>query len=510
MISPATSMNGGDRLAIIDLGSNTTRMLIIEVTKSGAYRLVEEDKCVVRLSEGEGAGGDIKPPALARAVRAVRLFKGICDYQRVSRIIAAATAAVREARNQEAFLCSLREATGLSFRVLSREEEAYYGYLGVINTLPLADGLIMDLGGGSMEITAIVNRAVARSASIPYGALNLTESFLEPDEQPESGIRELEAFVRQQLKGISWLGQFEGSPLVGIGGTLRTIARVNQRLTSYPFDELHNYAMAPRDITNVYTMLRDMDLKERMDVPGLSKGRADIIVAGAAAVNTFVRSLKVPVVRISSSGLREGIFFQEYLKEPVVADVTSFGIDNTLRLYGADEGHARHVCTLAMGLLNGLKPINGFASGHERILGAAALLHELGYYYDFSKRFNTTFYNIIDNPVFGYTHMENYKTALVAAHYGAGGIKGRSTFLNARLNKDELREVKRLGIILGLADAFDRSRRRRVSSVGCRISKNSVELTPAHDGDISIEAMSAEELAGYFKKAFDRELAINI
>jgi exopolyphosphatase/guanosine-5'-triphosphate,3'-diphosphate pyrophosphatase len=497
-------------MAIIDLGSNTTRMLIIEVTKNGAYHLVEEDKGVVRLSEGEGAEGDIKPSALARAISAIKLFKGICDYHRVSRTIAVATAAVREARNQKEFLRAVYDETGIQFRVLSRDEEPYFGYLGVINTMPLTDGLIMDLGGGSMEVTAIEGRAIARSTSIPYGALNLTEGFLDKDKTPEPRIKELEAFLRQQFKNIGWLAQYEGSPLIGIGGTLRTIAKVNQRLSGYPFDELHNYAMLPGDITNVYNILKDSDLKERTDMPGLSRDRADIIVAGATAVNTFMRLIKVPEVRISSSGLRDGVFFHEYLKEPVVPDITAFGIANTSRLYGLDEAHARRVCSLATGLFSGLKPINGFTGEHERILKAAALLHELGYYYDYGKRFNNTFYNIIDNPIFGFTHLENYKAALVAAHYGAGGIKGRSMFLNVPLDKEELKYAKRLSVILGLADAFDRSRRGRVSSVGCRISKNKVELVPVFHKDISIEATSVEELSGYFKKAFDRELTIDI
>lgn len=507
-ISPEVPENGGYKLAIIDLGSNTTRMLIIEVTGNGAYHLVEEDKFLVRLSQGEGEDGDIKTPALMRAIDAMRLFKGMCDYHGVSRTIAVATAAVREARNQEMFLRKLREETGISFRVLSREEEPYYGYLGVVNTMPLKDGLIMDLGGGSMELTAIKDRTIVHSTSIPHGALSLTEKFNNGDKPSENKIKELEAFFKQQLRDVNWLEQYKGSPLFGIGGTVRSIARVDQRLNSYPFDELHNYAMMPQAVNSVYNLIKGMSSKDLADIPGISKDRADIIVAGTSVVNTVLKYLDVPELRVSFSGLRDGVFFHEFLKPPVVPDITAFSIDNISRLYGIDKPHAGQVCSLADCLFEGLKTLNGFNAGHKRILRTAALLHELGYYYDYSKRFNNTFYNIIDNPVYGFTHHDNYKMALVASHHGAGGIKSRSTFLNVQMGKDELKDVKRLSVILALADAFDRSRRRRVETINCILSKSSAVLKPQHRDDITIEAASAEELSGSFKKAFDRELLI--
>ena len=506
-IPPVSSPNGNYKLSIIDLGSNTTRMLIIEVTGNGAYHLVEEDKCVVRLSEGEGNGGDIKASGLRRAIDAMRLFKGICDYHGVTRNIAVATAAVRVARNQESFLQKLKEETGISFRVLTTEEEPYYGYLGVINTTSLRSGLIMDLGGGSMEITAIKDRLIAHSTSIPYGALNLTEKFI-GDKPSDNKLKDLEAFLKQQLKDVNWLEQYKKSQMYGIGGTIRSIARMDQRLNSYPFDELHNYAISPLAVSSVYSLIKGMTPKELTDVPGLSRDRADIIVAGTAVVNTVMKYLEIPELRVSSSGLRDGLFFHEFLKPPVVPDVSALAIDNISRLYCLDKAHAGHVRTLADGLFEGLKPLNGFTARDKQLLQAAALLHELGYYYDYGKRYNNTFYNIIDNPVYGFTHMENYKVALIAAHHGAGGIKSRFTFSNVPIGKDELKEVKRLSVILALADAFGRSRSGRVSAVSCALSKSTAVLKPQYRGDITLEIMSAKELAASFKKAFDRELLI--
>lgn len=497
-------------MAIIDLGSNTTRMLIIEVTRNGAYHLVEEDKGVVRLSEDMLPDGTIKEPAFKRTVAAMRLFKGVCDYHGVSKIIAVATAAVREASNQKEFLDHLKAETGIDFKVLSREEEPYYGYLGVINTTDLRDGLIMDLGGGSIELTLVKGRKMVNSTSIPYGALSLTEKFLDRDRPKDSQLKNLEAFVKLRLNEIPWLASCQGMQLIGIGGTVRSIARINQRMTEYPFDELHNYYMDPSEVSTVYSRMKEMSLKERMGVPGLSKDRADIILAGVLAVCTVLKIARVPVIRVSSSGLRDGLFFHDYLKEPVVSDITSFSLKNVSRLYRVDETHAKRVAELSRALFSGLKKESGLTDDDLRILQAASLLHEIGYYFDFGKRFNNTYYNILDNPIYGFTHMENYKTALVAAHFGAGGIKGRSIFTGVHLNKDVIRAIRKLSVILGLADALDRSRKGLVTSVACHTSLESIEIETAHNGDIALEALSAKELSVFFKKAFDKELIITM
>lgn len=497
-----------DKQAIIDLGSNTTRMLIIETTRSGAYHLIEDDKGVIRLSEDTVPGGEIKPAALRRAVDAIRLFKGICDYHRVSKITAVATAAVRESSNRDEFLDTMFAETGIRFRVLSREEESYYGYLGVVNTTDLEDGLIMDVGGGSMELTVVEGRKLVESTSIPWGALNLSVRFLDRGRPTRSQLEDLEGFVKGQLQAVPWIEARKGSQIFGIGGTVRTIARMSQRLGYYPFDELHNYSMAPADVARVYDRLSGTTLDERRDMPGLSRERADIIIGGVAAVNTIIRTLKVSQVRVSSAGLRDGIFFKNFLKEPVATDVTAFSVENLSRLFQVDALHAKRVTELSIELFDQLQPVHGLKADDRRVLQAAARLHELGYYFDYSKRFNNTFYHILDNNIFGFNHLDNYRSALVAACFGAGGIKNRSILQNVALDKDTVRNVKKMSVLLSIADGFDRGRRGKVTSLECHVNKNSVEVRPVHQGDITIELITIRDLVPYFKKAFDTGFSV--
>jgi exopolyphosphatase/guanosine-5'-triphosphate,3'-diphosphate pyrophosphatase len=483
-------------------------MLIIEVLENGAYRLAEDAKYTIRLAEHMGPERTIKPAALQRAVEALRLFRAICDYHGVTRISTAATAAVRDAANQEEFLAALKERAGIDFRVLSREEEAYYGYLGVVNSTDVRDAVIVDLGGGSMEITALRGRRIADSVSLPLGSVNLSERFLDPDRPTEKQLDALEDHVRQRLKAMAWLEGWRGHEVIGIGGTCRTIGKIHQRLVNYPFDELHNYAMPPDEIAFIHNNLRSVGLEDRRAVPGLSKERADIIVGGMAVMVTLLRYLKAPRMRVSAWGLRDGIFYSSFLPQPVVDDVFAFSIDNIQRLYHLDDSHASRVADMAVSMFDQLEEVHDAAEEDRRLLWAAAKLHESGYFYDYHNRHSNTFYNIINGTIFGLSQMETYKVAVIAALYGAGGIKGKDGYLTM-LTKDENRTLKRMGVILALANALDRSRQGQVTGVSCSASKSIVRVRPQVRDDGWIEMKTAEGLAQYFSKAFGRDLVVD-
>jgi exopolyphosphatase/guanosine-5'-triphosphate,3'-diphosphate pyrophosphatase len=497
-----------EKQAIIDLGSNTTRMLIVEVTDSGAYRLVEESKETIRLAENMFPEGNIKPQAIERAVRAVKIFKSICEYHGIKKIIAAATAAVRESSNQKEVIDTIKKESGIEFKVLSRQEEAYYGYFGVINSIDIKNGIIVDMGGGSMEITGIMDRKPVDSISIPFGALTLTERFLDRDRSDEGQFNALESFFSSKLRYIPWLTGYYGCEMVGVGGTIRSIAKIYQRMTDYPFDDLHNYTMYPEEISLIYNKIRGMKLEDRREMPGLSRDRADIITGGIAGIHTLLKYMKVSRVRVSSHGLRDGMFFKEYLKDQIVEDISRFSVNNLMRLYELDEAHSDRVFSIAKSIFEQLKPVHKIPDANLKLIQAASMLHACGYYYDFQNRFNNTFYNIRNSTLFGFSHIDTYKIGLIAAYYGAGGVKNRYAVIDTLICKEENRSLKKLGVIMALSDSLDRSKRGRVTGIRCNVNKNYIEIEPQYTGDATVELETATNIIPYFKKAFDYELII--
>jgi exopolyphosphatase/guanosine-5'-triphosphate,3'-diphosphate pyrophosphatase len=213
------------RVGIIDLGSNSARLMVAHYAPGEAYRITDELSRRVRLSEGMAQDGRLRGPAILRALQAVRLFKSFCDANGVKRIVPVATAAVRDASNRADFLRQLRAATGLRFRVLDGHEEAYYGTLGVVNGLGLRGGLVMDVGGGSAEFSHVERSRFKRGETTPLGAVRLTELFLDDgDHVRPAAIDRLNAYVNEALDRFEWLHLGPDEAFVGVGGTARARA----------------------------------------------------------------------------------------------------------------------------------------------------------------------------------------------------------------------------------------------------------------------------------------------
>src|SRR5262249_30475280 len=228
-----------ERTGIIDLGSNTTRLVVVGYTPHHSFKLLDEVRERVRLAEGIGDDGNLRPAPMARGVEAMKLFHSFCKSTGVTRIVPVATSAVRDATNQAEFLARVARESGLRLRVLSAEEEAYYGYLGAANALNLGDAFLIDIGGGSAEVTAIRGRGFVRSFSRPAGALRFTERYVRSDPISTRDFKALEEAAAENFASVEWLYETSGTSLAGIGGTIRTLAEIDQKARGYPFDHVH-------------------------------------------------------------------------------------------------------------------------------------------------------------------------------------------------------------------------------------------------------------------------------
>ena len=173
----------------------------------------------------------------------------------------------------------------MKLRVLSTEEEAYYGYLGAANALNLSDAFLIDIGGGSAEVTAIRGRGFVRSFSCPAGVLRFSERYVRSDPISTRDFKALEEAAAESFAGIEWLHDTSGTTLAGIGGTIRTLAEIDQKSRGYPLDHVHGYSFSRERLEEMIAMLRGMTLRQREDVPGLSRDRADLILAGAVILH---------------------------------------------------------------------------------------------------------------------------------------------------------------------------------------------------------------------------------
>ncbi|MCL5999824.1 MAG: Ppx/GppA family phosphatase, partial [Chloroflexi bacterium] len=381
-------LRGLRHVGVIDLGSNTARLVIYAYEPRMSYKLTDQVRQRVRLAEGFSEGNWLQPAPIERAIETLIMFRSLCQASQVSHIIAVATSAVRDADNQAAFLRQAKRRAKLDVRVLSGAEEAYYGYLGVINTIDVHDGLLYDLGGGSIQITRLARRKLAHSVSLPLGVVRMTERFM-PDTPPSRRqILALGDHIAGELNRLPWLADVRGAAsqdlgtLIGMGGTARALAKLDQASQGYPLERLHGYQLSLSAVENLVTQMSQMSARELLAMPGMNADRVDVILPGVIIVRELMRFGEFEQFTVSGAGVREGLFFTEFLADvrvPIIDDVRAFSVENTARQYGAWNDHSHHVRKLTLQLFDQLAALHGFGVWEREILAAAAILHDVGY-----------------------------------------------------------------------------------------------------------------------------------
>lgn len=300
------------KIAVIDLGSNSVRLQISVVDPGQAPQILVREKEYVRLSENMGTAKILQPEPIQRTMVALEKFQHLIANHNCDQVIGIATAAVRQAQNQQEFLYQVKQTYGFDFQVVTGEQEAFLDYLGVTRTFARQDCLILDTGGASTEIILVHDRQAKRLISLPFGSVNLTQRFQLEDIISAANLFEALTFAEMQLTGIKWLRKAHNLPLIVLGGSNRSIAKIDRRKHNTPKDLLppvHGYQMSAQAIFALTSKLLAMDKKERANIPGLAKNRADIIIGGLIPINLLLRTLHITEVTFSNAGLREGVVF---------------------------------------------------------------------------------------------------------------------------------------------------------------------------------------------------------
>lgn len=504
-------MNNSRRIGIIDIGSNSIRLAIYELHETGAYRVIGEFKESARLSQRIGPDGGLPPAEIQNIVRMLSHFKRICDAHGVTDCRAAATAAIRNATNAREIVDALTKQTGFHIEILSGEDEARLGFLGMIQTMDISDGYLVDIGGGSTEISLFRDRKLLRSVSFPFGAVNTTRKFAPDGEfQPEqlNGIRQM---VQRALSAHSWISQNPGLPLVGLGGGVRTLSKINQRKRKYSLPIPHNYVISPEDMDELALWLSNLPGERRKKVDGLSKDRYDIIVPGVIILQTVFQATGALQYVVSGAGLRDGLFFESFCPPDTGhLHIAERSADQFLSLHStAPQVHITRVNENALKLFDVLaqtKLLQLHDSKMRLCLSIASKLYRIGasvQYYQFPKH---TFHMIAYTRIDGLTHRELLFCALIATY------KAKNRTLQAVLqHKDiisdsDIELICKLGTLVRLAIALDASETQALELESVSIEGPSLNLRLKRKHDPSAEYREVEGLQKEFKKIWGLQL----
>ena len=278
------------QVAVIDLGSNSWRLVVFSYAPGTWWKRTDELYETVRIGAGLGASGQLSEAAITRGMETLAVFERFCRANRIAPedVHVVATSAIREAANGEQFLEQAQAATGLTIETLSARDEAYFGYVAAINTTMLTDGVVLDLGGGSLQLIEVRDRHAGRIASFGLGAVRMTEQFL-PGSGPakKKELARLRSHVRHELSSLDWLPS-SGPRLVGVGGAVRNLAAAAQASNGTIDLGVQGFVITPDALHEQLTTLAALGRDERGAVPGIKPGRGDIILAAAVVLDTLV------------------------------------------------------------------------------------------------------------------------------------------------------------------------------------------------------------------------------
>jgi exopolyphosphatase / guanosine-5'-triphosphate,3'-diphosphate pyrophosphatase len=451
---------------------------------------------------------------MKRALQTIDVFAHFCRALGIDDVRPVATSAIRDARNGEAFARQARETTGLPVRVLSTSQEALYGHLAAVNSTTLADGAVLDLGGGSLQLVRVRERRPNELSSWPLGAVRMTERFLPGggaggDRASRKQLKALRAHVTEELGSAPWLAS-SGERIVGIGGTVRNLAAAAQHLAGQPHIGVQGFRITREGLGELVERLARLSADERGRVPGIKSSRGDLILAGAVVVQTVLDTGGFQAIEATEAGLREGVFFESMLPSPdhLFEDVRRESVMNLAAQYRVDEAHTAHVASLALGLFDQLAR-EGLHPGdpQERdLLWAACVLHDIGMSVDYDDHHKHTRYLVLNAGLPGFAPDE---VALIAqaARYHRKGLPDLGELAPLAGPGDDAR-LDRLACLLRLAEDLERSRDQSVRRADVQVHNGSVRLDLIASEGVEVARWAAERETDLFRRAFGKGLEV--
>jgi exopolyphosphatase/guanosine-5'-triphosphate,3'-diphosphate pyrophosphatase len=511
--------------AAIDIGSNSCRLKIAKVV-AHQLKTLAEDREVTRLGASVFESGLVSPEAMAQTLRALKRFQRAVQAHGVDQLRMVATSAMRDARNGAAFQAWVKAETGWTMEIISGLEEGRLIHLGVSGVEPGAGGkvLLIDLGGGSCEITLSEHKRIKETISVPLGAVRLTEDFLPADPAPPEGLGRMRQWIERELRRAHRKILPGNVPLViATSGTAAALSdayaagvKLNKAANSRASkkaDTLPPDIVPARAVRKLSKLLAKMTLPEREAVPGIGPRRAEIIVAGAEVYAELLDSFGLAGFRYSPLGLRDGILAQMLAEQDARATAhREFEHERwesvlaTARRYGVDPKEAEPVRAHAVQLYRELKALHELPPEYESWLATAAILRDTGKFINHQGHHRHTQYIVSSSEIYGYTRLHRTLVSAIARYLGKSRPAPGDRALR-NIPADEHKNVHRAVVLLRLAEALNQDRASDVLRVGVKVYPKRVylEIQPGRTG-AELELWSLRKEAGYFREVFGREL----
>src|ERR1700674_2422157 len=502
--------------AAVDIGSNSVRLKIARLTR-GHLRPVHEDREVTRLGEGVFGSGFLTPDSIAETVKVLRRFHRATQQIVTDSVRVVATSALRDARNSQAFLEWVRSATGWRVEIISGLEEARLIHLGLVSSrrMDTSTALMIDLGGGSCELTVSGRGHIRDTVSLPLGAVRLTDEFLSHDPPRKGELKRLRGFIAREVDRISdRITSARVKNVIATSGTAAALAATASHLRKNTRSRQRT-AVSSAEMTRIAKLLARLPVGERRKIQGIGPKRAEIIVAGAFVYHELLERCHLKGFRYSPLGLRDGLLAQmaaEYDRSTrsgkQIESERWESITRAVAHYHVDMKHALEVRDSAMFLFSALRSVHGLAPEFREWLAAAAMLYEVGDYVNRNAHHRHTYYIISNSEILGYTPQQRRMIAAIARYLGKSRPSTEEAPMKA-IDPADRAGVQKTILLLRLSCSLNLGRSRAVEKVRVSQRPGKVKLTliPRRRMGVDLEMWAIEKDAAYFREVFGRELS---
>ena len=501
------------RLAAIDIGSNSVRLMVAEPLRGGNYRILDEEREPTRLGRELSSTGKLPAEAVEQTLAALRRFKQIADGFQVDELRTIATCAVREASNGPEFCRRAKQELGIEIDVISAAREARLAFFSVERAFDLAgkNVVVADIGGGSTELILASGNVIETMFTTPLGAVRLTEMYGNGGAAVEAQYEKLVKAIDQHLRKLVPKPYFAPHLLIGSGGTFTSLAEMIMAVKGQGNLPSRGYTVSHADLSHLLDRLRKMPVKVRRGVPGLNPDRADIIVAGLTIIDRIMRQFQVNLLQVHNRGVRDGLILTMIEKGQGAQEQDPHdrqaAIERFAAACGGEPVHGRQVARLAGRIYAQLASIYNLDPAEQTLLESAARLQDVGYLINYDQHHKHSYHLILHSGLAGFAPRELQLIANVARyHRGSKPKKKHANF--QQLPPDDQQKVRQMAAILRLAGGLDRSHSGMVRDVHVRKNSECLEMFVAAAENPEVDLWGARRRSKMFQKVFGTRLAI--
>ncbi|MFS0671621.1 exopolyphosphatase [Ornithinibacillus sp. 179-J 7C1 HS] len=458
-----------ERVGIIDIGSNTIRLVIYErLTSWQHFDEIENIKVSARLRSYFDENHFLNNDGIELLIKTLEDFNNLLTHYEVNEFTCVATASIRQAANKNDILKIVEKKTKIAIKLLSEYEEAFYGFKAVIHSIPLQQGLTIDIGGGSTEVTYFENRNMVHFHSFPFGALSLKLQFVKQDIPSYQEIENIRHFIDEQLQKFPWISNKQ-VPVIAIGGSARNVGQIHQLFSDYPLDEMHQYEMEVEDLTAIKERLLPLSYPELQKIDGLSKDRVDTILPAFEVFEAICKTASATKYIVSRRGLRDGILYEKWLNHDnhnlPLLDVSIEKFRKHFYIGSQDEHQLTKIATIFYEAVKKIDRLgHSFSKEDYKLLVLGARIYNLGNKVS-TETSSNTFTLIANQTILGMSHRDRIKLALVASYKGKGAFQKYIQPYKDWYTKEEQIKISILGAILKVSQSLNISNKNTVVDV---------------------------------------------